>query len=309
LTAARDFTRDPVSRLQSEVTISAVQYDSRLVTEVTERLAPLLGTVPRWRGHDSDVVGAHKMLSESGLVLVMHQRLWGHDEITASDAIELRERIRGAKSLPVTVVAVDTESVPDWLSRTMRIETRTAGADEIVARLAEMMEPRRKQRPAPAPEVEPLPHHRWNAPAAFLSQPRSLSAFRHAFDDLADELNRHVSAERERRSDRHSDLRCSPNRLVVQLGDVGLSFSWLAGRSGAVADGRLMVIEWQGTIVQSRGGEKLNAPSPGRERVFQAEATGPDNWCWRAADAGSGAYSSRDLAGQAFAGALLTLQT
>lgn len=310
MTAAREFTRDSLSHPDLEVAISAVQYDSRLVTEVVRRLAPLLWTLPRWSGHDDGVFSGQEILRESSrLAVIVHQRLWGHDEITANDAIELRERLHSQKALPVTLLIVDNESVPDWLSGAERIDASITGFDEIVANLVEMVGPRRRRplEPAPAPQIEPPSPHQWNAPVSFLAQSRSLSAFRHAFDELADELGRHVTAERQRRSDRRAELRCLPNRLVVQLDDVGLSFSWLPGRSGAVADGRLMVIEWQGTVVQSRRGELVNAPSSERERVFEAEATGPDDWGWRAADVASAVYSSRDLARQAFAGALLTL--
>jgi len=45
-----------------------------------------------------------------------------------------------------------------------------------------------------------------------------------------------------------------------------------------------------------------------RERVYRAEATGPDSWRWRADDESGESYSSDNLAGQWLSAALVAAQ-
>jgi hypothetical protein len=76
-----------------------------------------------------------------------------------------------------------------------------------------------------------------------------------------------------------------------------------------VAEGRLLVIEWEGVVTHSRGLSALRTATAGRERLYRAEAAGPDSWSWRADGPDGGAYSSPSVAGQWFAGALITAST
>jgi hypothetical protein len=112
--------------------------------------------------------------------------------------------------------------------------------------------------------------------------------------------------EETRAAARTAELQLLPNRVVVRLDDVGISFSWVAGRLGTVADGRLLVIQWNGAISRSRGVAAMTSATPVRERVYRAEGSDPESWCWRA-DAPTGrALSTAHLAAEWLAGALST---
>ena len=72
-----------------------------------------------------------------------------------------------------------------------------------------------------------------------------------------------------------------PNRVIARLGAVGVSFSWVAGRTDMVEDGRLLVIEWRGVLGAQRGNGTFTSGTPGRERIYRVEATDPADWRWR----------------------------
>jgi hypothetical protein len=136
-----------------------------------------------------------------------------------------------------------------------------------------------------------------------MSQPRAQSALKREFEMLSTELAERVKCESDRLGDKQVEMHCAPQRLVVQLGPVGLSMSWMAGRSGNLADGRLLVIEWDGAITHRRTMGGLKTASPTREQLYRPEAKGPDDWCWKPEGAEGSSYSSRDLAGQCFTSA------
>jgi hypothetical protein len=142
----------------------------------------------------------------------------------------------------------------------------------------------------------------------FMSKPRAVTTFKREFDELTAELTDRVKVEKDRSADCRAELHCAPQRLVVQLGEVGLSVSWVAARSGDLSEGRLLVIEWEGAIAHGGGIRGTRTAKPKRERVFRAEATGPEDWCWREEAKDGRAYSSRKLAGQCFVSAAHALE-
>jgi hypothetical protein len=91
----------------------------------------------------------------------------------------------------------------------------------------------------------------------------------------------------------------APDRVIVQLGDAGLSVSRMRSPTGVAAEASLLVIEWNGTITQpgsSRArGERA---TPLREHVLRAKAGKTTTWLWSDADGGQRIYTSRDLAAQ-----------
>jgi hypothetical protein len=308
-----DFLAVTTPRVTRDVTISAVQYDALLVADVAARLTALIGAMPYWRGTASEGDAARATLAESTrLVVVLHQRLWSHDAATRADAIELQQ-VDARSRLPVFVISIDDEPIPTWLTHSSILAVHATSIDDLVEQVRELFaNPLARRRDARRTDMiddaDPPRPARWGeGPQPYLDQPRSASALRHAFDEIEAELTRRVASEPGHSSERRAKLHSAPGRLVVQLAEVGLSFSWVPGRSGAVGDGRLLVIEWDGVVAHGRGMGAMRTASPGRERVFQAIATGPGDLRWRAADSGAGSYSSLDLAGQAFAGALLTL--
>ncbi|HTE44654.1 MAG TPA: hypothetical protein VK636_05375 [Gemmatimonadaceae bacterium] len=300
-----------------DVAISAVSYDSLLVAELSERLAMRLMTPLFWRAEkadvrpdvDGDVAAAEMMETSARVVVVLHQRLWGHDGLTAADASSLRERVRAKRHRSIRVVLLDDEPVPSWLSSAPSCAIRESGVDgaaeKIIAAIVSNGGEAHDARPKPVPEpAEPLPA--WSQPPrTFMSEPRALTALRREFDTLTAELERRVKFEGARDGEKKFALHSAPQRLVVQLGAVGLSMSWVADRSGNLADGRLLVIEWEGAVAHGRSMGAGQTASPTRERVFRPEAKSPEDWCWRPEGGDGSAYSSRNLAGQYFASATM----
>jgi hypothetical protein len=129
---------------------------------------------------------------------------------------------------------------------------------------------------------------------------------RRELDSLASEIGKKLTVNAASESAPSAELHTSPARLVVQFESSGVSFSWLAARSGMVGEGRLLVIEWDGVVARARGGAVRQTATPIRERTYRAEASGPDDWRWRAEDAPGAAYSSPHLAAQWLAGASMT---
>jgi hypothetical protein len=260
---------------------------------------------------EHDAAGA--TLAESTRVaVIVHQRLWSHDTCTRADATELQQ-VASRPRLPVCVIRVDDEPIPSWLTRSHVLAVHATSVDEVVDRIRELFPsalPHRRggEETQMMDDADPPRQGQWrDGPPPYLDQPRSASALHLAFGEIETELSRCVMSESGLVSERGAKLHSAPGRLVVQLADVGLSFSWVPARSGAVGDGRLLVIEWEGVVAHGRGMGAMRTASPGRERVFQPVATGPSDLRWRSADSGAGSYSSLDLAAQAFAGALLTL--
>jgi hypothetical protein len=95
-------------------------------------------------------------------------------------------------------------------------------------------------------------------------------------------------------------VRRTPDRSTVQLGPVGLSFSWIRGRSNSIADGQLLVIEWSGHLGEHTETQS-HAAMPAFEHVLQPHATSPEDWQWRRADIDLCSYTTRDLAAQCVA--------
>jgi hypothetical protein len=86
----------------------------------------------------------------------------------------------------------------------------------------------------------------------------------------------------------------------MQIGPVGLSFSWIRGRTNSIADGQLLVIEWSGQLGE-QASPHSRAAMPAVEHVLQPHATSPEDWQWRRADLDLCSYTTRDLARQCVA--------
>ena len=68
-----------------------------------------------------------------------------------------------------------------------------------------------------------------------------------------------------------AEVRRTPDRYTVQIGPVGLSFSWIRGRSNSIADGQLLVIEWSGQLGDQRAaGGTADGDAGARERAAAA---------------------------------------
>lgn len=298
-----------------DVAISAVSYDSLLVADLSARLATRVGSGVFWRADRADMRpdpaagdAASSMMSDSArVVVVLHQRLWGRDGATAADALALRQRVRAKRHKTIRLVKLDQEPIPSWLKTAHVCAISDTGLDHVTtAVISGVVAAGGKVLPAPAiVPIQPVPvRPAWSeGHRSFMSQPRAQSALKREFDMLSTELAERVKFESDRLGDKQVEIHCAPQRLVVQLGPVGLSMSWMAGRSGNLADGRLLVIEWDGAITHRRTMGGLKTASPTREQLYRPEAKGPDDWCWKPEGGEGSSYSSRDLAGQCFTSA------
>jgi hypothetical protein len=272
----------------NDLAISAVVYDALLVADLMTALASRLPQLPVWTGGPITLpeTGASPFDDNvSRVALVLTQKLWSQDAITAVDAEALRDR---ARRNPKSIVAVslDGEPLPQWMSDVRRGDLATLGVDGIADVVLEAIADaggRLKSLPTQATgrAMESAP--RWpDPPTPYLGQPRAHGALRRELDSLVTELERRVKDDKGRLQG-VLEVYTLPHRAVVRVDDVGVSFSWVPARSGTVADGRLMVIEWSGIVGKGgRAAAVLQTANPIRECVYVAEAADPDHWCWRA---------------------------
>ena len=140
----------------------------------------------------------------------------------------------------------------------------------------------------------------------FLDSHRALAVCAREFDRLADDVAKRVSDLADDGKGLKADVRRSPGRCIVQLGPVALTLSWLRTRAETVSQGRLLIVEWNGTVGANGAQEYVNGvPTIAvtqtakvvRETVFVADASDEKSWTWRReGKTGRKAYRSADLA-------------
>jgi hypothetical protein len=301
--AARTFAYD--------LAVSAVPYDIALVVELSALIDVRLRAPSVWRhegGPESEVGrgdGASPLSAEySRIAVVLYQRLWGHDAATRLDAVALRERLEQRPD-SVRVITLDDEAPPEWLADSPRYDLTEGGVKGVADFLFGAIADNGGWLHAPAP-VEPpstLPERAWReGPPPFLAQPRAFSSLRRELDALAVALTPPARTKAEG-VDQTVELQALPNRLVLRVKDVGISFSWVAGRMGTVADGRLLVMQWEGATPHTRGVGSLRFAKAVRECTYRPESDGPEIWRWRADSQNGRACSTQHLAAEWMAGA------
>jgi hypothetical protein len=140
----------------------------------------------------------------------------------------------------------------------------------------------------------------------FLDSHRALAVCAREFDRLAEDIAKRVSDLEDEAKGLKADVRRSPGRCIVQLGPVALTISWLRTRAETVSQGRLLIVEWNGTVGANGAQEYVNGvPTVAvtqtakvvRESVFIPDATDEKSWTWkREGKTGRKAYRSPDLA-------------
>lgn len=139
----------------------------------------------------------------------------------------------------------------------------------------------------------------------FLDSHRALAVCAREFDRLADDISKRVSDLEDEAKGLKADVRRSPGRCIVQLGPVALTISWLRTRAETVSQGRLLIVEWNGTVGANGAQEYVNGvPTVAvtqtakvvRESVFIPDATDEKSWTWKREGTGRKAYRSADLA-------------
>jgi len=140
----------------------------------------------------------------------------------------------------------------------------------------------------------------------FLDSHRALAVCAREFDRLADDISKRVLSLQDEAKGLKADVRRSPGRCIVQLGPVALTISWLRTRAETVSQGRLLIVEWNGTVGANGAQEYVNGvPTVAvtqtakvvRETVFLPDASDEKSWTWRREGKnGRKAWKSAELA-------------
>jgi hypothetical protein len=124
----------------------------------------------------------------------------------------------------------------------------------------------------------------------FLDSHRALAVCAREFDRLAEDISKRVIGLENEEKGLKADVRRSPGRCIVQLGPVALTISWLRTRAETVSQGRLLIVEWNGTVGANGAQEYVNGvPTVAvtqtakvvRETVFLPDASDEKTWTWR----------------------------
>jgi hypothetical protein len=155
--------------------------------------------------------------------------------------------------------------------------------------------------PSPARDLD---SDRTNYGRPFLSSVRAHAACTRELGRLGDEVLRSVAAVGGALRDETPTVRRSPDRCIVQLGPVALTFAWLRGSDDSIASGELLVIVWRGAVAPrkdhnperpSKGPAPLGA-TPLWEQVLTAVGESEQTWAWRPHGDEIGRCSSAELA-------------
>jgi hypothetical protein len=305
-----------MSAFKYDVAISAADFDALTVAELKRRLDHRLSK-PVFTGEratDPEQASAASAASaairkafekESRVVVVLYQRLWGTTASTEDDAAALKARIGKVKHKDVLIVPLDTSPLPAWLKG---VSIRESGAptgatmiDVIVAAVAAAGGSPKKVTDAAIAAHRAEDDRRAQARVSFLTSQRALTLINRELDSLSATVLKLCETPGTLPAGFAAEARRTPDRYTVQIGPVGLSFSWIRGRSNSIADGQLLVIEWSGQLGEQHSAADPRTAMPAFEHVLQPQATSADDWQWRRADLDLACYTTRDLAGQCVA--------
>lgn len=125
------------------------------------------------------------------------------------------------------------------------------------------------------------------------------------FERLAKLIESAVAELGDRLGDLTASVRHAPGRCVAQIGNAALTVSWVRTIREESADGRLMVLEWDGKIERSADiipERTLYRPTPRgtarlvRETAFSVDADADAHWFWRKTDEKRTQFESERLA-------------
>lgn len=295
-----------------DVAVTAADFDALTVAELKRRLEhrlskpvytpPKAGDKPRTAAAAAAI--KKSVEKDARVVVVLFQRLWGATPSSLIEINALKARIGNVKHKDVVIVPLDTTPVPSWLKGVVLKSgspTSTAVLDAIVdAVIAAGGAPKRLTESAIAARSADE-EQRAKARAAFLSSQRALALINRELDSLSATVLRLCETPGTLPPGFAAESRRTPDRYTVQIGPVGLSFSWIKGRSNSIADGQLLVIEWAGQLGDQHPVSESKTAMPAFEHVLQPHATSPEDWQWRRADLDLCSYTTRDLAAQCVA--------
>jgi hypothetical protein len=296
-----------------DVAVSAADFDALAVAELKrlleQRLSKPVFTVPRANETPRAAATTNAIKTalekDARVVVVLYQRLWGTTSSSEAEAAGVRARIGKVKRKDVLVIPLDTSSIPSWLKgtvlRSLGSPTGSAVIDAIVSAVGEAGgTPKRVTESALAARIADE-EQRARARTSFLTSQRALTLINRELDSLSATVLRLCEAPGTLPAGLSPQVRRTPDRYTVQIGPVGLSFSWIRGRSNSIADGQLLVIEWSGNLGEQHAPADPRNAMPAFEHVLQPHATSPDDWQWRRADLDLCRYTTRDLAEQCVA--------
>jgi hypothetical protein len=291
-----------------DVTISATPFDAHLVRDLAARIERRLSTTRTGCGVTVSTGDAAALdESASRIVVVLAQRLWGHEAITVADDETLRARARRRKK-SIVVVSLDHEPQRAWMMPLSHVDLAAVGVAGVLEFILDAVRAAGgsvSPKEAASPDALAGRHPGWDTPVPYLGQPRAHSALRREFDGICAELEPGFELKKGAVSDHLLELYKLPNRIIARQDGFGVSFSWLAGRTSAVSDGRLMVIEWSG-MSEQRGVGAMRSAKAVRECVYTVEATSAEDWCWRAESPNGRAASTPNLVREWIAGARMS---
>jgi hypothetical protein len=309
-----------------EVAISSTEFDLAVARDLAERLIGRLSS----GGKNAVYLGASADASptrakddatawtKARIVVVLHDRLWGKTPVTSQAATALAAR-KKATPKSIRVIRLDDSPVASVLRGT---ETKqiTQGLDAIVEWLATAISNaggsiKKAKTPAKQAAMMDETTKRAEVAATFLGSSRAVAVCAREFERLADTIAKRATSAAEKVGAK-AEVQRMPDRCLVQLGPVALSVSWVRERVDTVATGRLMIAEWQGTVVrQPRPADMQTTTTTNHgpatlvsERILRADATGEPDWLWRHEPVADLGYVSRDLAAHCVESLLLSHQ-
>jgi hypothetical protein len=295
-----------------DVAISAVDFDALAAAELQRRLEQRLrhgvftrvATTIAPRTPAAATLARHAFEKDARVVVVFHQRLWGTTLSTEPDIAAIKARIAKSGRRSVYVIQLDGSPLPSWLKVSAKHRSTTPAGDIVVDQIVDAVVeaggtpfPDTGERLAARKAVE---DDRAKARTTFLTSQRAITLVTRELDKLSTEVTRVCGEQGRLPEGLVPAVRRTPDRYTVQIGPVGLSFSWIRGRSNSIADGQLLVIEWAGQLADKLAAVDADAHTaiPTFEHVLQPHATGPEDWQWRRTDLDLCSYTTRDLAAQ-----------
>lgn len=291
------------------VAVSAVDFDVLTAAELKRRLERRLRNSvflrPRVKGKRTATATAgirRAFERDARVIVVLHQQLWGAAGSTEIEAAAVKARA-AANKRSIVVLSLDGAALPSWLRgaplRRLADMTADAMVDFIVQAVVTAGGMARAETDAKLAERVAHDEKRARDRASFLTSQRALTLVSRELEALTQAVTRSCGEPGVLPDGVEPFVRRTPDRYTLQIGAVGLSFSWLRGRSNSIADGQLLIIEWDGLLAENQEvGVDTRAATPRFEHVLQPQATSPEDWQWRRSDGELCAYSTRDLANQ-----------
>lgn len=289
-----------------DAAISCVAFDSLTARSLLQQLKPRLKrpVFAAWEHRDGRKnVVTDVLENDARVVVVLHQRLWGETACTRGDqaALETRVERQGPEFLFVVSLEADASS-PEWVADAdAHMSLADDGLEHVVDGIADAVRRAGGVTQAAAQGASHLSLVRDNitltpAHGVATGAYKAASAAQRELRTLIAEIERRVAEARDVIPGVTLDMRHTPERCVVQADGVAVSASWLHRAANASDDGKLLMLEWDGTVTFPGEAARVGRHAAVvREQVLLLEQVGND-WHWRAEDAPTRQYSSADLA-------------